>query len=97
MRLTEHSGVPRPTTMTLQTDPLIVWLSKTVELEIHRGDRLGLVAKKLMHYWELPKSEARRIVAFWYAIGERQHRKKHTGDFTKVELLASKDRRYLVK
>lgn len=97
MKVTRHEGVPRPTSLTLQTVPLIVWLSKTVELSIDKGDTLGDVATHIRVAWKVPRKEACRIAAFWFAIGERQHYKKHAGDFTKRELLAREDRRYLVK
>lgn len=95
MKVTEHPGVPRPTSMTLQTDPMVVWLSKTVELTIDAGDQLSDVARVVHKYWKVGGYESHRITAFWFAIGERQYFNKHKKDFSKRELSTKGDRRYL--
>ena len=97
MKVIKHEGVPRPTTMTLQTDPLVVWLSKTLEVQIERGDTLKEVALLVRKHWKADPRSARRIAAFWFAVGERQNRQTHVGDFTKRELSRREDRRYLMR
>lgn len=95
MKTINHPGVPRPTTMTLQTNPMVVWLSKTRELRIKKGDTLKQVAQTITDAWG--QVDAFRIAAFWFAIGERQHRGRHVGNFTKHELRTDLRRQYLVR
>lgn len=95
MKIIRHEGVPRPTQMELKAKPLTVWLSKTVELRIHRGDVLKDVAEAVGEHWRgLSRDERRHLVAFWFALGERRSRKK-SGPWKPKELDVSPKRRYL--
>lgn len=95
MKITEHVRPPRSLTMELIAEPLTVWLTKTVEMQISRGDVLKDVAKAVGEHWPgLAKDELRRLVAFWFALGERRAKKK-SGPWTLGELDVSPKRRYL--
>jgi hypothetical protein len=76
VKVIKHDRIVRPGTLTLGFNPLIVWLSKTVELRIERSDRLGAVAEALAAWWPVSAREARRIVGYWFTLGER----RATGD-----------------
>lgn len=61
--------------MTLIVDPLTIWLTSMARLRIQRGDRLADVAAVVSQYWNLDGDEARAVVGYWYAIGERRARR----------------------
>lgn len=101
MRVVTHPTRPsfKPTTMELQSSPMIVWLDKTLHLEIDQGDTLDEVAGVVREHWGLGRRESRALVAYWFAIGERVYRQRTQGspdkDWSPSELSADPDRRYL--
>lgn len=99
MRFIEHDGRPKIEEVELNHDPMSVWLTSREEILIERGDRLFDVAKKVHQLhpeWNLGKKGYMKLVAYWFALGERfcegtMERIK----WTRQELRATGDRRYL--
>lgn len=97
MKLIDHGRVVRPASLELRCDPLQIWLSKTVELRISRGDRLDAVAAIVASSWPLSTAEVRRLVALWFALGERRAAGDPASAWTARELRAGPTRRYLTR
>lgn len=96
VKLRQHEKSPKPMSMTLTTRPMTVWLSRHLELIIEGGDTLFTVAQAVGEYWGLEQREAFQLVAFWFALGERQQQKQRGAQgWTKTELDPSPKRRYL--
>jgi hypothetical protein len=96
MKLRQHERSAKPESMTLTTAPMTVWLSRTHELIIEKGDTLQRVADVIEEHWGLARAEARQLAAFWFALGERQANKQRGArGWTRSELLTTPGRRYL--
>ena len=76
-------------------DPMILWLSRSESLTIHKGDRLEDVAQIVKKRWKLSLVDARQLVAYWFALGERARSKKLGQKWRGQELHSSPTRRYL--
>lgn len=75
-------------------DPLIIWLTRSVELRIERGDRLRTVAHAIGLELHLLKKDALRLAAFYFALGERARRHRYPA-WNNRELRVTPGRRYL--
>ncbi len=97
MIVRRHTKSPKPETMTLTANPLTIWLSRQIEVEIQPGDRLGKVAAEVQRYWKhLSEPEVYQLVALWFAMGERRAGKRPTNQtWTDAERDISPTRRYL--
>lgn len=95
MKLIKHLKSPKPVTMVLQHDPLIIWLSPIHELHIERGDPLAKVATKVAKLLSMTEEDARRIVGLYYALGERRAANNPSREWTEKELRCTPKRRYL--
>lgn len=76
MKVKIHEKTPKPEVLDLSTNPMHIWLTRTVELTIEPGDRIENVAKVVGTYWKTMNEE--RIfatIAYWFSIGERVHKK----------------------
>lgn len=94
MKLIHHERSPKIAEMTLAANPMRIFVTKTVELRIEKGDRLRDVAEAVAPL--LPKGvKAGSLVALWYAMGERVAKKKLDDGWTPKELYTDPDRRYL--
>jgi hypothetical protein len=94
MRIIHHERSPKIAEMTLAANPMRVFVTKTVELRIEKGDRLRTVADAVAPL--LPKGvKAGPLVALWFAMGERVAKKKLDADWSQKELYPDSDRRYL--
>lgn len=94
MRLIRHERTPKPDEMLLTFNPMTVWLSKTVELKIEKGDSVNSIASVVQAEWKVPEKRAIEIATYWFAIGERVAGGTNRA-WTKVELRPDLDRRYL--
>lgn len=94
MRVIIHAKSPKPTEMTLSVDPLRIWLTSVVELVIERGDCLYKVTQPVVEHWGVPKRKARRIVATWFALGERSGRSRQHEDWSLRETRVTPGRIY---
>lgn len=91
MKLITHPKAPKPVEMLLRTNPMTVWLSKTQQLLIYRGDSIRRVAKAMRSVWtHLSKRECRELAGFWFAIGEASASRT----FATLDYDASSDRVY---
>ena len=95
MKLVVHEKSSKPESMTLKAEPLVIWLDRSHELRIERGDKLIDVASEVEKHWGLSRVESRSLVAFWFAIGERQDRKKLGAGWNRAELSVDPSRQYL--
>lgn len=95
MKVIEHDKSTKPEEMTLSFDPMIVWFTRNLEIQIEKGDTLKEVSRVIAKYWEFQKPEADGIAAYYFAIGERRAAKKKLGDWTATELRVDPKRRYL--
>lgn len=93
VKLITHTSITKPSEMTLEVSPLIVWLDKYIELRIEYGDTAGGVAEVLEEVWKLPREEALQLVTYWFAVGMRV--KNHRlGGWRPLELKPRNSRRY---
>lgn len=90
MKVINHPKAPKPESMTLATNPMVVWLTKTRELRIEKGDRLEEITETVMSTWDVNINRARRIVGFWFALGEAQS----SQEFSRLNLSHASKRRY---
>lgn len=90
MKIIDHKKAPKPDSMTLETNPMTIWLTKTRELKIEKGDRLEDITDVVMKTWDVNVNRARRIVGFWFALGEAQS----SQEFSKLSLSHASNRRY---
>lgn len=90
MKVINHSKAPKPDSMTLNVNPMVVWLTKTRELRIEPGDVLGELAVVVADTWGVNRNRARRLVGFWFALGEAQS----SQDFTRLNLSPAGTRLY---
>ena len=103
MRLKKHARNPlRPGRRTyLQvthgTNPTIVWITRELQLFINKGDTIKDVAPLVVKHCGIALTEARQLVAYWFALSERAHFKKFNAKWRGRELDASPVRRYLIK
>lgn len=97
MKIIEYDTIPKPESMTLEVDPLHVYLSKTTELRIERGDKIIDVADAVKRHWSMFDMETiMRIVGCWFSIGERvAGGKNKDSTWTEREARAHSTRRYL--
>jgi hypothetical protein len=97
MKLTTHDRIPKPTEMTLGAKPLRVLLTKHVELVIEKGDTIAYVAQAIASTWRhLDDKSARRLAAYYFAIGERRAGlRPNDSEWSDTELSTSLHRRYL--
>lgn len=97
MQIIKHDRRPKITQVELKADPFSVWLDARTEVRIERGDRLGDIAKVVLRQgWGLEKRSARKLVAYWFALGERlELGRMGESKWKKRELRADPDRRYL--
>jgi hypothetical protein len=96
MELIEHEKPGRTAELTLQPNPLTIWLTRNAELRIDAGDFLGEVAGVVHAHWNfLSEKECRMITALWFAIGERVKTGYNAGSWSPKELRAWPQRRYL--
>lgn len=94
MKILHHDKAPKPETMSLSVKPMVIFLSKTAELRIEKGDKLRDVATAIAEY--MPKGVApEALVALWFAMGSRVARKLPDVGWTKSELSTAANRRYL--
>lgn len=96
MKLKRHERAAQIQEVRLSYNPLVVWLSPRIELIIERGDEIREVAKVVAREWDVPLSTARRMAAYWFALGERAE----TGEmgepeWRRDEIQAHPRRRYL--
>lgn len=96
MKLTVYERMSRPETMTLDTEPMIVWFDRATELRIEKGDELYKIADAIENHWGLSYDDAVTLAACWFAMGERQHFGRHQGGWTSDELKTTLKRRYLI-
>ena len=95
MKLIEHKTRAKPTQMTLEVNPLHVWLGPQIELIIEPGDTVKEVAKIVRQHWPFVKN-VKQLVTYWFVLGEACF-------ITPVlrwrpeDLVASANRRYLRK
>lgn len=95
MKVVVHERSPKPMAMTLSTNPLSVFVTKTVEVRIQRGDTLAEVAKVVRQHMPDVREHAAEIVALWFAMGERARRlTKSTAGWSKKELATTPTRKY---
>lgn len=90
MKIIDHKKAPKPESMTLATNPMTIWLTKTRQLQIEKGDRLEDVTDIVMITWDVNVNRARRIVGFWFALGEAQS----SQEFSRLNLSHASNRRY---
>lgn len=95
MKIRRHEGIPKLDRTKLTAEPLRIWLNRFDQLVIERGDELGKVARELQKRWPVTIEQARRIVALWFALGERTARKEHGRPWRPRELRADLKRCYL--
>jgi hypothetical protein len=97
MQIREHEASGKPETMTLGFNPMVIWLNRRIELRIEKGDQLRSVALVVLQYWgqQLKPKDAASLVAFWFAVGERQATKKKLSDWKAAELIVNPKRCYL--
>lgn len=97
MKIIKHNKRPKIIQVELKADPFTVWLDTRTEMRIERGDRLDDIAKVVLRQgWGLNKGSARKLVAYWFALGERlELRRTSKSKWKKRELRADPDRRYL--
>ena len=97
MQIIKHDRRPKIIQVELKADLFSVWLDPQTEMRIERGDRLGDIAKVVLRQgWGLKKRSARKLVAYWFALGERlELRRMSKSKWGKRELRADPDRRYL--
>lgn len=97
MKIIKYDKRPKIIQVELKADPFSVWLDTRTEMRIERGDRLDDIAKVVLRQgWGLKKGSARKLVAYWFALGERlELRKMSKSKWNKRELRADPDRRYL--
>lgn len=99
MALIIYEKSPKPQLMLLSHRPLSIWLTRHAEVRVERNDKLITIARHVVLYWtHLKLSEARELVALWFAIGERRGGYRPTNQtWTHEELDASPERRYCGK
>lgn len=97
MKITKFKQSPKPDTMNLQTEPLMIWFDRLTLLEIERGDTLREVRQAIREQWGLNKADAEQLAACWFALGERQHAKQLGAPWRKAELSVEPTRKYLAK
>jgi len=92
-----HKKRPQPEAFNRGVDPLSIWLHNDVELRIQSGDTISFVAEMIMQHWpKISIVKARRIAAYWFALGERVAR-GYTGPWNRKELDRSPTRVYRPK
>jgi hypothetical protein len=96
MKYIRHEKSIKPETMELGTNPMCIWLDRHTELRIEKGDDLKTIVKMVNKAWKLG-ADAKKLVAFWFAIGERVHSKKLGAPWGNAELRTSETRRYLMR
>lgn len=94
MKLVRHERTPKPETMELRSNPMTVWLERSLELRIQSGDTVKKIGMVLEEHWGLATKEARQLAAFWFALGERRSGATKSGPWRKNELYAEPDRAY---
>lgn len=97
MLITKHENKPKPTSMTLNPDPMTIWLDAQTELQIERGDTLGEIAGIVREHWGLGYHAAHALVGYWFSIGERVHAGNPDKPWGKSELSADPERRYCAR
>lgn len=104
MKKRTHEKRPDIKEVYMTFDPLTIWLTPSIELTIEREDRLGDVAGVVVKHLDLPKKEARKMVAYWFALGERlaklapkKQNERMFSEWKRKELLDDPDRRYLAE
>lgn len=76
---------------------MIVYVDRTLRLEIHAGDTVATVLQRLgRNTLGLSKDERTALVAYWLTLGERCHTKKQwNGDWLTDEKGLRLNRPYL--
>lgn len=93
MKLVEHVKRPEILEVAVDVRPLTWWLTPELQLIVEEGDRLGDVAKLVRRSLGLPRADARQLVAYWFALGERVASGR-TGPWEPAELRTKLGRRY---
>ena len=100
MTIEEFQRRPKISEVHLSFDPLYVWLTPHIRIQIEKGDSVLEVAKaSKKHLPKMSKREVLRLVALWFYYGERLKagtheepmREKHIAKFVKT------NHRYLKK
>lgn len=95
MKIVEHPRITKPEKMELKYSPMVIWIDMHTELHIEDGDTLEEVAEALKRSWGYDYEDCAKVVAFWFAVGERRAKEEELGPWTKEELRQDPDRRYL--
>lgn len=97
MRIVEHDRMPTQNEVELSGDPMSVWLDTHVCLTIEEGDSLGKVVRGITPYMSeyLDGEQLEQLVAFWFAMGERNENDRLNEKWNKRELSTDRKRRYL--
>lgn len=75
---------------------MIVYVDRTLRLEIHAGDTVATVLQRLgRNTLGLSKDERTALVAYWLTLGERCHTKQWSGDWLTDEKGLRLNRPYL--
>lgn len=95
MKVIKHVKCPKPDRQELIAEPMVVYITKLIELRIERGDTLQAVASIVQRYLGLDRPQTRQLVALWFALGERRARGNPVKSWTPRELRVKGKRRYL--
>jgi hypothetical protein len=95
MKLTKHDKLTNVEEMRLRARPLRIYITRGVELTLEKGDQLGDVVERIARYIPVSVRPVDKLVAFWFAVGERLETKTHTPQWSKKELSTAPGRRYL--
>ena len=92
MKVLIYDKTPRLDAMRYSYDPFVVWLTRTVQLSIHKGDTVKGVGKILAKYLK-PLSDSEAVAHFYFDVGERAARNEHTKPWPPCRDLSA-NRRY---
>jgi hypothetical protein len=98
MRIIEHERIPDIVEVDLAPQPLSVWLDPYTQVLIEKGDKIEDVTRGVTPYLEeyLSPPSIRLLVAYWFAMGEREKRDRiNDPSWTNGELAIDDGRRYL--
>ena len=93
MRIVRYKSIPWPNAMTIEHNPMTVFLLRDLKIEIWKGDTIEEVANAVTKYWRYSKEDARQIAALWFAMGERKSRQT-TGGWEPTEISTDPARKY---
>jgi len=95
MKLIHHEKSPKPDRQELIANPMVIFLTKTEELRIMPGDTLQAVSSVVQRVLGLDRPQSRRLVALWFALGERRAHGNPPKPWGKRELRVKSKRKYL--